>query len=326
MADRVLSQDEVDALMKGVSNGDIETETDKAADADGVTAYDLSSQDRVIRGRMPTLEIINERFCRFYRVSLFNLIRKVADVNMEGVRMMKYGEFLKNIPVPTSLNMFKFPPLRGLSLLVFDANLVFLIVDNYFGGGGKIQAKIEGREFSSLEQRIIMKLVDLAFADMKKSWRSVYPVEFVYDRSEVNPQFANVVVPTEVVIVSTFDIEIDMATSKMSLCIPYSSIEPIKEKLYTGYQSDRMEVDKRWLLRLEEEIKKTTLYLSCDIGKARISMQDLLNLNVGDVIELDNRISDPVNVKVEGITKFMGRPGLAGGRYAVQICGSYPNG
>ncbi len=321
MADGVLSQDEVDALMKGVNDGEIETETDGGEDVGGIRPYDLANQDRIVRGRMPTMEVINERFCRLCRVSIFNYIRKVVDISVEGPKTMKYGEFIKNTPLPASFNIFKLSPLRGLNLLVFDANLIFLIVDNYFGGDGKYHVRIEGREFTGLEQRIIRRLADMIFMDMKDSWQSVYHVDFIFNRSEVNPQFTNIVVPSEIVIVSTFTLELEDASSKFSFCIPYSTIEPIKEKLYGGYQSEMMEVDNRWINRLEEEIRGVELNVCCEIGKANITIEDFLNLNTGDVVQLDKKASEAVVVNVEGVPKFIGSTGLHEGQYAVQITG-----
>ncbi|MBI5328546.1 MAG: flagellar motor switch protein FliM [Deltaproteobacteria bacterium] len=319
MAEKVLSQEEVDALLKGVSSGEIETEADKSKEASGIKPYDLTQQERVIRGRMPAMEIINERFCRLFRVSMFNFMRKMVDISTEGVKMTKYSEFIKNTPLPASFNIFQLSPLRGLSLLVFDASLVFLIIDNYFGGGGKYHTRVEGREFSSTEQRIIRRIIDMVFSDMKTSWEPVSPVDFVYNRSEINPQFINVVVPTEVVISVTFKVEIDAVSSTMRMCIPYAAIEPIKEKLYGAYQSDRMEVDERWLSRFEDEIKKTEANVLCEIGTAGISIGDFLGLAKGDIIQLDKKAADPLDMYVEGILKYRGHAGQYEGRYAVKV-------
>ncbi|MBI5682706.1 MAG: flagellar motor switch protein FliM [Deltaproteobacteria bacterium] len=319
MAEKILTQEEVDALLRGVSSGNIETESDKSEPAAGIRAYDLTQQERVIRGRMPALEIINERFCRLFRASLFNFLRKTVDVSTEGIKMTKYSDFIKNTPVPASFNIIQISPLRGLTLLVLDANLVFMVVDNFFGGGGKYHTRVEGRDFSSTEQRIIRKIIDMTFQDMKTSWEPVHPVNFIYNRSEVNPQFINVVVPTEVVLSMTFKIEIDAASSIMRICIPYASIEPIKEKLYASYQSDRMDVDKRWLSKFEDEIRKTSVSVACEIGMAEVSIGDFLNLNTGDIIQLDNKSSEPISVKIEGVTKYTGKPGILDGHYAIAV-------
>lgn len=318
MADKVLSQEEVDALLKGMASGEVEVE--EKGEPQGVRPYDLTSQERIIRGRMPTMEAINERFCRLFRASLFNFLRRMVDVSVEELKMMKYGEFIKNVPLPASLNIFELSPLRGMGLLVFDANLIFLIVDNYFGGSGKFHTRVEGREFTALEQRIIRRLAGMALKDMEASWKSIYPLRFVYKRSEVNPQFANIVVPTEVVITTTYTLEIAESNPlKMMVCIPYPSVEPIKEKLYSGHQSESMEVDEKWLKRLEEELRRVSLSLSCSIGEATIALEDLLNLNVGDVIQLDRKVSDPVIVSIEGRPKFLGKVGLSNNHYALQV-------
>ncbi len=319
MADKVLSQEEVDALLKGMANGDVEVEKDKG-EPQGVRAYDLTSQERIIRGRMPTMEVINERFCRLFRASLFNFLRRMVDVSVAELKMVKYGEFIKNVPLPASFNIFELSPLRGMGLLVFDANLVFLAVDSYFGGSGKFHTRVEGREFTPLEQRIIRRLADMVFKDMGTSWKSIHPLRFLYKRSEVNPQFANIVVPTEVVITTTFNLEIAESNPlKMMICIPYPSVEPIKEKLYSSHQSERMEVDNKWLQRLEEELRRVSLGLSCLIGEATITLKDLLDLDVGDVIQLDRKVTDPVVVSVEGRPKFLGRVGLSNNHYACQV-------
>ena len=319
MADKVLSQEEVDALLKGMASGEIEVEKDEG-EPQGVRPYDLTSQERIIRGRMPTMEVINERFCRVFRASMFNFLRRMVDVSVEELEVMKYGEFIKNVPLPASFNIFELSPLRGMGLLVFEANLIFLIVDSYFGGNGRLPTRVEGREFTLLEQRIIRRLVDMAFRDMEASWKSVYPLKFLFDRSEVNPQFADVVVPTEVVITTTYAIEVAGSNPlKMMMCIPYSSVEPIKEKLYSRHRSESMEVDNQWLKRLESELMKVPLNISCLVGEATLTLKDLLNLDVGDVIQLDRKVSDPVILNVEGRPKFLGKVGLSNSQYAFQI-------
>ncbi|MBI5893158.1 MAG: flagellar motor switch protein FliM [Deltaproteobacteria bacterium] len=319
MADRVLSQEEVDALLRGVSSGAIETEQDKTEDKSGIRGYDLTNQERIVRGRMPTLEVINERFCRLFRISLFNMLRKVADVTIDSLKIMKYGEFLRNVPIPSSFNLFNLSPFKGLSLVVLDANLVFLVVDNYFGGGGKYHVRVEGREFTSLENRVVRKVLDLIFNDMKAAWQSTHPVDFVYSRSEVNPQFANIVAPTDIVIATGFTIELETAQSKMYICYPYLTLEPVKEKLCGGLQSDRDDIDRRWMKRFENELKKTSLNMAGEIGRANITTKDLVNLHVGDIIQLDKKPTSLFELKVEGVPKFFAKPGLSEGHYALQI-------
>ena len=319
--EKVLSQDEVDALMKGVSGGDVETETDNGEEqGEGSEQYDLvTSKERVVRGKLPTLEIINEQFCRNFRLSLFNLVRKVADVTVEGVAMMKYADYISGVALPASFNVFQISPLRGVSLLVIEPNMIFIILDNYFGGSGRELARVEGREFTVFEQRVIRKITDRVFKDMQTSWKPIFPLEFIYNRSEMSPQLVNVVVPTEIVIISSFMIEIDGRTAMMSMCVPYSSMEPIKDKLYASYQSDSMDVDNRWAEMMELEVRKSELNISTVIGQSSLTIEELLNLENGDIIMLDSKTSDPASINVEGIRMFTGKTGLSGNSYAVKI-------
>ncbi len=320
MAEKVLSQQEVDALMKGVSAGAVGTEGDQSAENLPSDEYNLiTSKERVVRGKLPTLEIINEQFCRHFRLSLFNLIRKIADVTVEGVSMMKYAEYISKIALPASFNVFQISPLRGLSLMVFEANLIFIVLDNYFGGSGRDLTRVEGREFTTFEQRVIRKITDRVFIDMQTSWKPVFPLEFIYNRSELSPQFVNVVVPTEIVIVSHFQIEIEGRSCNMSMCIPYSSMEPIKDKLYATYQSDQMDVDNRWAEMIEEEMRRTDVEISAEIGTTEIKIEDLLTLNTGDVIMLDQKMTEPARVHVEKVLKFTGKPGISDGQYAIKL-------
>ncbi|MEK7773664.1 MAG: flagellar motor switch protein FliM, partial [Deltaproteobacteria bacterium] len=242
MAEQILTQVEVDALLKGLTNGDIKTEAVKEEAAQtGYRLYDFSSQEKVVRGRMPTLDMINEKFCRAIRGPLFNFIRRSIDVNSDGIRIMKYEEFLKNLHVPSSLNVFQLTTLRGFGLLVFEPNLVFLIVDNYFGGDGRFHTRIEGRSFTNVEQGVIKRIADVIFHEMNEAWKPVHPIDLRFLKAETNPQFVNIIGHPELVIVCTYKMEIEGGTNKFHLCIPYSSIEPIKDMLYGTQKVDSTE-------------------------------------------------------------------------------------
>ena len=239
----LLSQDEIDALLHGVDDGLVDTEEDISVG--GIKSYDLTSQDRIVRGRMPTLEMINERFARYTRISMFNLLRRTADVSVGGVQVMKFGEYVHTLYVPTSLNLVRMKPLRGTCLFVLDSRLVFKLVDNFFGGDGR-HAKIEGREFTPTELRVVRMVLEQAFVDLKEAWHAVLDVDFEYMNSEVNPALANIVNPSEVVVVSSFHIELDGGGGEMQITFPYSMIEPIREMLDAGFQSDLDGHDERW--------------------------------------------------------------------------------
>lgn len=280
----LLSQDEIDALLHGVDDGDIEVETDQ--EPGSAKNYDLTSQDRIVRGRMPTLEMINERFARYTRISMFNLLRRTADVSVGGVQIQKFGEYVHTLYVPTSLNMVKFRPLRGTALVILDAKLVFKLVDNFFGGDGR-HAKIEGREFTPTELRVVQMVLDQAFVDLKEAWKAVLPLDFEFVNSEVNPSMANIVSPSEVVVVSTFHVELDGGGGEMHITIPYSTIEPIREMLDAGLQSDSDDRDERWMTALREDVMDAEIDLECEIATAEITLRDLVGLKDGDVVPIE---------------------------------------
>ena len=321
----ILSQDEVNALLRGISSGAIESEK-KEENLGGIKPYDLTSQDRIVRGRMPTLEIINERFARLLRNDLTSALRKVAEITSTSVDMQKFGEFLKNIPLPTSLTIFKMPPLRGYAIFVLDARLVYNLIDIFFGGTTDLHVKIEGRDFSPIENKLIKKITDMAFNSLKNAWMPVSPIDIEFQRSEINPQFATIVTPTEVVIISRFEVDIEGAVSKFMICIPYSMIEPIKEKLYSGFQSEQLEVDHRWIERFKERLKESELNIRIDLGKTSISSRDFLKIKKGDVIVLDKRIEYPLVIDIENLPKFIAYPGKLNNNLAVKIISDIPLG
>ena len=316
---KVLSQDEVDALLRGLSDGAIESEKEETQESNGIRAYDLTSQERIIRGRMPTLEIINDRFARLHRVTLSSSLRKIVDITVTQTDMIKFGEFIRTLPVPTSLHILKMEPLRGHVLLVVESRLIFSLVDCYFGGTGKSTFKIEGRDFTTIEQRVIRKVVQGALQDLDSAWKPVFDLSFQTVRSEVNPQFATIVAPTDLVIVIHYELEMDHLIGRMILCLPYSTIEPIRSRLYASFQSDQMEVDLDWIQRLKRRIKELEVELLVELGTSTIKGRDLLNLEIGDVILLDKDASESLTVKVEGVPKFKALPGTHKGNHAFRV-------
>ncbi len=313
----LLTQDEIDALLHGVSGGDIDSEDDEILDDGSAHEYDFNSQDRIVRGRMPTLEMINERFARHFRVSLFNMLRRTAEISVGNVQMLKFSEYVHSLFVPASLNLIKMEPLRGTGLFVFDPKLVFTVVDNFFGGEGKFHAKIEGREFTPTEQRIIQLMLDLSFKDMKEAWHPVMPVNFEFQGMEVNPHFANIVTPSEVVVVTTFHIELEGSGGDLHVTLPYSMVEPIRELLDAGVQSDRDDNDDRWAVALVEEIKEAGVEISSFLTETEITLNDLNALKAGDIIPID--MPGKVTIRVEDIPVFRGNFGVSDGKNAIKI-------
>lgn len=312
----LLSQDEIDALLHGVDGVDEEEEDLDAADSDAVN-FDFSSQDRIVRGRMPTLELINERFARHMRISLFNMLRKTAEVSINGVQMMKFGEYQNTLYVPTSLNMVRFRPLKGTALITMEARLVFILVENFFGGDGRFHARIEGREFTPTERRVIQLLIKLVFSDYKEAWSPVMGVEFEYLDSEVNPSMANIVSPTEVIVVSSFHIEVDGGGGDFHVVMPYSMVEPIRELLDAGVQSDKMETDVRWSSALKEEIMDVPVNFRVNLLEKDLSLRDLMDLRPGDVIPIE--MPEHALMFIEELPTFRVKMGRSGEKLAVQV-------
>lgn len=314
---KILAQDEVDALLRGLSGGEIEAENEVADDS-GVVSFDLANQDRIIRGRMPVLEIINDRFSRLCTNALSNAVRKRVELNPISIDMAKFGDFMRSLPVPTSINIFKMEPLRGSALLIVDARLVFALVENFFGGQGS-QPKIEGREFTRIEQAIVERVVKIVLDKMQESWQPVHNVRLELIRSEINPQFAAIVPPSDVVVVITFEVELETAIGSFVVCLPYATIEPIRSKLHASFQTERLEVDHAWVSRLKERLMETSVEMKVRFGDTHITGNQLLRLQEGDVILLDTDTDDLLEVTIAGVPKYWAVSGTVKGSKAIQI-------
>ncbi|MCP4320932.1 MAG: flagellar motor switch protein FliM [Alteromonadales bacterium] len=316
MAD-LLSQDEIDALLHGVD--DVEEEVVESEDGGGESHvhFDFSSQDRIVRGRMPTLELVNERFARHLRISLFNMLRHTAEVSINGVQMLKFGEYVHTLFVPTSLNMVRFRPLKGTGLVTMEARLVFILVENFFGGDGRHHAKIEGREFTPTERRIIQMLLKIIFEDYHDAWAPVMDAEFEYLDSEVNPAMANIVSPTEVIVVNSFHIELDGGGGDFHIAMPYSMLEPIRELLDAGVQSDKEDTDQRWSQALEDEIMDVDVDFTAKLLEKELTLRDMIDLKAGDIIPVD--LPEAMLVSVEGLPTFRATLGQSKENLALKI-------
>ena len=315
----ILSQEEVDALLRGISGGEIETEVEEYHEPGAIIPYDLTSQDRIIRGRMPTLEMTNEKYARTFRATLSSILRKVISVTAVSADMIKFGEFLKTLPVPTSLHLFRMDPMRGNAIFVMESKVIFTLVDIIFGGTGTEAFKIEGREFTAIENNLIKKIVLSALADLEKCWKPLIDLTVTYQRAEINPQFVQIVPPTDVVVVMNFEIEVEYTTGVISICLPYSMLEPIKEKLAAGFQSEQLEVDRSWSNRFKAGLMKSYVDIMVELGRVSVYGKDIVNLKKGDVIQLERFASDPLEIYVEGVPKYKGYPGTFKGNQAIQI-------
>ncbi len=316
MNQQILSQDEVDALLQGITGESQKLEAEEAPTG-GIRTYDIASQERIVRGRMPTMEIISERFARNIRIGLFNFIRKSPEVSIGGIKVQKYSAFLREIVVPTNFNIVSVKPLRGSGLIVCDPTLVFAVIDSLFGGAGKYHTRIEGRDFSPTETRIITRLVEVITAEYKKAWHGIYPLELEYQRSEMQPQFANIATPSEIMVATSFTLEIGDSTGTIHFCIPYSTLEPIRDVLYSTMQGDSVEPDRRWVNLLKEQIKAADVELVAELATAPATVEQLLSFKVGDFIELD--LQPGIEAKVCGVPVLECHYGISNGRYALKV-------
>ena len=316
MNQQILSQDEVDALLQGITGESQKLEQEEAPKS-GIRDYDLSSQERIVRGRMPTMEVINERFARNIRIGLFNLIRRSPEVSIGGIKVQKFSAFLREIVVPTNFNIVSVKPLRGNGLIVCDPSLVFAVIDALFGGVGKFHTRIEGRDFSPTELRVILRLVETITHEYKKAWQGVYPVELEYQRSEMQPQFANIATPSEIVVATSFALEIGETSGTVHFCVPYSTLEPIRDVLYSTIQGDSAEPDRRWINLLKAQIQSAEVDLVAELGRTRATVEQLMSFKPGDFIELD--LEPMIQAKVDGVPVFDCHYGTSNNRYSIKI-------
>ncbi len=316
MSDSFLSQEEVDALLEGVT-GESQKIVEEVVEPGAIRSYDISSQERIVRGRMPTMEIVNERFARNLRVGLFNFIRRNPEISVGAVGVQRYNAFLRELAVPTNFNIVAIRPLRGSGLIVCEPSLVFGVIDTLFGGVGKFQTRIEGRDFSPTEQRVIKRLIDVITEEYKKAWKGIYPLELEYQRSEMQPQFANIATPSEIVVSTAFQLEIGDITGMIHICMPYATLEPIRDVLFSSTQGDAVEVDRRWVRLLSREIQAAEVEMVAELAQADATVEQLLAMKAGDFIELDRL--PRIKATIGGVPMFDCQYGTHNAKYAIRV-------
>ena len=313
----ILSQDEIDALLQGVERGDVDTGSLASRDTAGAAPYTFSGHDHIVRGRLPTLEMINERVARHLSASLYNLLRRSLEITASEVQTLKFSEYVRKLFTPASINLVKIAPMGGTSLFVFDPKLVFVAVDSFFGGKGRTQTLAADREFTATEMRVVQIVLSELFDGMRKAWAPVLPVEFEHLGSEVDPQFANIVSPSEMVVVNAFHVELDDTSGELHVIFPYAMIEPFKEVLDAGVQSDRAERDGRWANALKETIKSADVEIRSTLTHTVITLRELLELKPGDVVPAE--IPEVVVACVDGVPVFRGKFGTSRGNIALEV-------
>jgi len=316
MAGELLTQDEVDALLKGV--GDEAKTADAPVPAGTVRPYDLASQERVVRGRMPALEMVNDRFARRLKPALFHFMRRGPEVAGSPLKIVKLGEFLRGLEAPTSLNVLELKGLRGSALIVFDPALVYLIVDNLFGGDGRFNARPEAREPTVTEQRIVRKLLDVVVDDYQEAWKPLMPLAMTWQRTETHAQFATIGAPTDLVVVSTFTVELGSGGGAFHVCLPYASLEPVRERLDATQPGERpAEPDKRWVRLVTKQVQSAEVDVAATLATRTITVHELMNVKVGDVLDLE--LPARVLAHVDGIPIFECSYGTHDGQVALRV-------
>lgn len=318
--EQILSQDEVDALLKGISGGDIEEPEETISDEElGHAIYDFSRQQGIVQVKMPAMEVINDAFLRAMRISLANTLRRIIDITSVPMELERFGAFVRTLPVPSSLQIFKMDPFRGHALFVLEPKLVFALVETFLGGTGTRNVRIEGRDFTAIEQRLIHRVINILLNDLEKSWYSLHPVKVQYVRSEINPQFAKICEPEDVVLINRYEVDMDRSVGSITSCIPISNLESVKSKLTTSFQREQSEEDLLLKRTLQENIKNVPIDLKIVLGKATIPAGDIVELDKGDIIQLDRRKDDLLPGYLAGVRKYMGTPGIHRGQKAFLI-------
>ena len=316
---QILSQDEVDALLKGLDKGEIDTEQEASKEETDLPKYDWTSQGKNLKASMPLLNLIHERFGDRFRHSLSNSLRRMLDIDMGGLELIKMEEFQRALPIPTSLHLFKLDPLKGMGMLVLETRLVFSLLEAYLGGTGTGSAKVEGREFTPIEKRIIKRVVDMALDDLKHAWSEIYPLRLSFVRSETNPLGLNIAPPNDYLLTVKAEIELKKPAGYITMCIPYSSLQPIRERLSGHYREEEEEVDQEWISRLKERVEEAEVEVSIELGQAELAVRDFLNMKEGDILVLKNGINSKLVAMVEGIPKFLCTPGKHGNKAVVKV-------
>ncbi len=318
--EQILSQDEVDALLKGISGGEIE-EPEEEPEEEGkeYKPYDFTRQERIAPLKMPALDVINDSFLRAIRSSLSGLLRQVLDITAAPMELERFGAFVRTLPVPSSLQIFKMDPFRGQAMCIIEPKLVFTFVENFLGGSGRRSARIEGRDFTSIEQRLIQRVVNLLLADLEKAWNNLQPITVQFVRSEINPQFAKICEPEDVVIINRYDIDMDQASGSITTCIPFNNLESVKQKLMTSVQREQSEEDIRLRKTIKENIENLPLEIRVELGKTTLSVGNILQLNEGDIIQLDKRQDEKLPIYFSNRKKFLGTPGIHRGNKAIKL-------
>lgn len=321
MSDEVLSQEEVNALLNGIEDGSVETETDRVISEEEVKLIDFGNQERIVRSQFPVLERIHERLSKKLAVSIYDRMSRDVEVTMSDMRILKYSEFMLTLQMPTAINSIKIHPLRGKALIVMDHGLIYTLVENYFGGTGKLPGKFEDREFTLTEQRIGQVLLETVFEDLKEAWTPIMDVEFELLSFEMNPQLVTLGGPNDIILITPFEVEFENSGGKLYIALPHSMLEPIREQLDLGAARSDDEIDPMWIKSLREEMMDAALEVNAVIAESALTLRDILDLQVGDIIPIE--MLEQVILSIERIPSYVTKFGISRDKYALKIVDYY---
>lgn len=316
----ILSQEEVDSLLEGISEGKVETEKGIPEEKkEEIKKYDFATESVPVHQKMPALGIINERCITYLRNDFSNITGSIVDISIISTESLRFKEFIRSLPIPSSINIFKIEPLKGHALAVLEGSLVFMFVNTLFGGKGAGYVRLEGRGFTQIENKIIEKITGIVLNDYEKAWSDIIKVHMGFVRSEMDPQFAEIATSNDVVVVTKILVDFQNSTGSIIICIPYSLIEPVRNRFkYTSFETPGEE-DKGWREYLLKQIMDVSLDVKCMLGKKIITGKDLLNIKRGDLFVLDQKVNSDVLVFIQGIPKYKGRPGIYNNNRAIKI-------
>jgi flagellar motor switch protein FliM len=316
--EKILTKAEIEALLNAVFDGRIEPEKELSKSEGTVVTYDLFNTE-AHKGFVPNLDIIYDSFIRYSRVNLSNRLRKSVEIKKVGARSYKFDDFLQTLPSPACMAIFKIEPLKGAALISFDSTLVLALVDSLLGGTGSSKVSMANRLFTTIELRLVEKIVKDMLQDLEKAWAPLYASHMNLLRMEMNPRLVNIVPPEYQIVTMSLKIQIEEISGNIVFAIPYMTIDPIRDKLKAGMQFDLMAIDPQWSFRLSTGLLHAPLNISVEMGNAGISLRELLDLAPGDTIMLDKACSSEMTIKVEGVPKYLGVPGIHHGNKAIQI-------
>lgn len=316
--EKILSQSEVDTLLNAVKDGDVSTEQN-AGGGSNLQVYDFRKQRKLVRARLPGLKIIHDRFQRSFRQTLSSLVRKNVVVETLQTEMFRYGEWISSLPVPSCLTITRLSPLIGQSIVYMEPSFVYSLVDSIFGGGRFNNSKSSEGDFTTIELKMIQKLVQYFTTDLEAAWSTIFELAFEHVRTETNPEYVSIVAPSDVVVVIDFGITFEEVSSKMQMVMPLFALDPIKHLLSDHTFVEQSQPNPNWKIWIGQSLMGSKVGMRVMLGDTEITMRDFLGLKVGDTIQLDQYTADPLVARVEGESKFLCRMGISSGQQAVQV-------